>query len=347
MKLNKYKNKIVSLTLKNGNIINGRIRKFGSTYTVAGSTISPADVTSIIVKGTTGNKAKKIKSTRICTHIYKETFQRNDGTCYDSYRIQYANNSLNLIKRFKTLEDAQNYKCLCEQYSHKQRFVKEDMKHGNALGNDLLDYPENILNDMGVLPESYENYYTEIIPSFDKNFETVCERIRLSEREIEIINGFYKNQILLSDLGKNLNITRERVRQIKDKTIAKLSHKGVIKTFLVSSDKYALISMEEREEMKKELLAKMTYELALEIVNNHNEELFTNSKDMDITELDLSVRSYNCLKRAGIDCVSKLCNMNYEKVLKIRNLGKKSLKEIKEKLAELGLSFKEQEEQYL
>ncbi|MBO4682833.1 MAG: DNA-directed RNA polymerase subunit alpha, partial [Bacilli bacterium] len=60
-----------------------------------------------------------------------------------------------------------------------------------------------------------------------------------------------------------------------------------------------------------------------------------------IEELDLSVRSYNCLKRANISSVLELCEKTEDEMMKVKNLGKKSLKEIKEKLAEQGLSFKD------
>ena len=62
--------------------------------------------------------------------------------------------------------------------------------------------------------------------------------------------------------------------------------------------------------------------------------------DMSIDELELSVRSYNCLKRAGIQTVQDLASKSEDDMIKVRNLGKKSLKEVKEKLIELGLGFK-------
>ncbi|HHY36870.1 MAG TPA: DNA-directed RNA polymerase subunit alpha [Firmicutes bacterium] len=66
--------------------------------------------------------------------------------------------------------------------------------------------------------------------------------------------------------------------------------------------------------------------------------------EMAIEELDLSVRAYNCLKRAGINCVGELIQKTEEDMLKVRNLGKKSLEEVQQKLASLGLSLKEKEE---
>ncbi|MEJ9210814.1 DNA-directed RNA polymerase subunit alpha [Bacillus smithii] len=62
--------------------------------------------------------------------------------------------------------------------------------------------------------------------------------------------------------------------------------------------------------------------------------------EMTIEELDLSVRSYNCLKRAGINTVQELANKTEEDMMKVRNLGRKSLEEVKAKLNELGLSLR-------
>lgn len=64
---------------------------------------------------------------------------------------------------------------------------------------------------------------------------------------------------------------------------------------------------------------------------------------MMIEDLDLSVRSYNCLKRAGIQTVEELTQKTEDEMSKVRNLGKKSLKEVSDKLADLGLSFKGQQ----
>lgn len=66
--------------------------------------------------------------------------------------------------------------------------------------------------------------------------------------------------------------------------------------------------------------------------------------EMTIEELDLSVRSYNCLKRAGINTVEELTRKTEEDMMKVRNLGKKSLQEVKEKLAALNLSLRSSDE---
>lgn len=85
-------------------------------------------------------------------------------------------------------------------------------------------------------------------------------------------------------------------------------------------------------------------EESLEEVDNHEEEVSnepvnTASQRM-IEDLELSVRSYNCLKRAGITTVEELTQKTEEEMIHVRNLGKKSLNEVKEKIYALGLSFK-------
>ena len=66
--------------------------------------------------------------------------------------------------------------------------------------------------------------------------------------------------------------------------------------------------------------------------------------EMSIDELELSVRSHNCLKRAGINTVEELCNRTPDDMMKVRNLGRKSLEEVLAKLKELGLSLNQSED---
>lgn len=78
----------------------------------------------------------------------------------------------------------------------------------------------------------------------------------------------------------------------------------------------------------------------MEVMSEAQSDTTNKVLDMTIEELDLSVRSYNCLKRAGIKTVQDLAAKSEDDMIKVRNLGKKSLKEVKEKLVELGLGFK-------
>ena len=89
----------------------------------------------------------------------------------------------------------------------------------------------------------------------------------------------------------------------------------------MSDEAKSIDIMVEREETKKEKVLEMTIE-----------------------ELDMSVRSFNCLKRAGIDTVEDLTNRTEEDMIKVRNLGKKSLEEVIQKLRSLGLDLKKEED---
>ena len=83
-----------------------------------------------------------------------------------------------------------------------------------------------------------------------------------------------------------------------------------------------------------------TAEVMVEKEDNEKEKVL----EMNIDELELSVRSYNCLKRAGINTVEELCNRTSEDMMKVRNLGRKSLEEVLAKLKELGLELNPSEE---
>ena len=82
----------------------------------------------------------------------------------------------------------------------------------------------------------------------------------------------------------------------------------------------------------------------VEIMVEKEEEAKDRILEMTIEELDLSVRSYNCLKRAGINTVEELTKKTEEDMMKVRNLGRKSLEEVQQKMAALGLSMRSSRE---
>ena len=77
-------------------------------------------------------------------------------------------------------------------------------------------------------------------------------------------------------------------------------------------------------------------------VSSVSAEAESNIEDMKIEELDFTVRSYNCLKKAGVNTISDLTSMTYVELLKIKNLGRKSLNEIIDKMKELGYDLSEE-----
>ena len=83
-----------------------------------------------------------------------------------------------------------------------------------------------------------------------------------------------------------------------------------------------------------------TAEIMIEQDTDEHEKVL----EMTIDELELSVRSYNCLKRAGINTVEELCSKTSDDMMKVRNLGRKSLEEVLAKLKELGLQLSPNED---
>ena len=71
-----------------------------------------------------------------------------------------------------------------------------------------------------------------------------------------------------------------------------------------------------------------------------DEEQYVNSREILVNELELKIRSHNCLKRAGINTIDDLCSKTPEDMMKVRNLGRRSLEEILYKMKELGLSLR-------
>lgn len=101
---------------------------------------------------------------------------------------------------------------------------------------------------------------------------------------------------------------------------------------------------EEVEEVEEELDFPSQQNTNAQPAPENDEQRILNTT---IEDLDLSVRSFNCLKRAGIGIVGDLVNRSEEDMMKVRNLGRKSLEEVKKKLEEYGLSFKTDESGYM
>ena len=82
----------------------------------------------------------------------------------------------------------------------------------------------------------------------------------------------------------------------------------------------------------------------LDVMKDRDEVVKAQVLEMTIEELDMSVRAFNCLKRAGINTVEDLINRSEEDMIKVRNLGKKSLEEVIQKLQSLGFELKKEED---
>lgn len=141
--------------------------------------------------------------------------------------------------------------------------------------------------------------------NFEENLNEVL--LTLKEREQKILNELYRNNLTSEECGKIFGVTRERIRQIQREALRKLKHPSRQKCI-----KYG----------------KLAYD-------------YSNMKSELIAEMELSVRSYNCLRRGGIKKIEDLEGLTCEDLMKIRNLGRKSMMEIIEKAAEYGIEIKQ------
>lgn len=140
----------------------------------------------------------------------------------------------------------------------------------------------------------------------------------------------------------NYNVENTRVGQVTDfdKLTLEVWTNGTIRADEATS--LAAKIMSEHLSLFVNLTAHLN---DLEIMVEKEEDEKEKVLEMTIEELDLSVRSYNCLKRAGINTVQELIQKTEEDMMKVRNLGKKSLEEVNNKLAALNLSLKTKDDE--
>ena len=195
-----------------------------------------------------------------------------------------------------------------------------------------LEYPYNLIEDLELEP-------CECFEHFNERLEFLLTKLVITDREEKIIRLYYIDGKTFEEIGKEFGTTRERIKQIHAKAIEKL--KLFKKYFYVGK----WCSMEElaKEEYQKYLETQKsfrTYESAKQYILQYESGTFLPLKEQKIENLDLTMRSYNCLKRAGIRTIGDLLNFSYYDLIKIRNLGRKSMKEILDTIHDLGLKFR-------
>ena len=180
-----------------------------------------------------------------------------------------------------------------------------------------------------------------------KNWDVAVNKI-LQPREIYILKERYESKKTLETIGKELGVSRERVRQIEFKAIRKLKSPQAINIIflndfqneidrkVIEKQKLLLDISEEVEDLK---------ELFVTLLNLGGYQIKLQKKeakvlDQPISDLGLSIRAYNCLRRSRIDTIRELTNKTELDLMRVRNMGRKSLMEIKTKLEDLGLSLK-------
>ena len=151
----------------------------------------------------------------------------------------------------------------------------------------------------------------------------------------------YKRQIYTPVLKVNYTVENTRVGQITD--YDKLTLEVWTNGTISAKEAVSLGAKILNEHLNLFVdLSDEAYDAEIMVVKDDNGK--EKVLEMTIEELDLSVRSFNCLKRAGINTVEDLINKSEEDMMKVRNLGRKSLDEVVAKLESLGFDLRKDEE---
>jgi predicted DNA-binding protein YlxM (UPF0122 family) len=149
---------------------------------------------------------------------------------------------------------------------------------------------------------------------------------KLNEREQTIIQLRYEEDYTLGDIAKMQNVSRERIRQVERNAIRKFQSTDLRNAFY-----YGIDYINNMEKMRNNILNQRKSELKK---NFSNEGL----SSIAIRDLGLSVRAFNSLYRAGFRTVQDIAdNASFEKLSKVRNLGKKSIEELSSRVACYGI----------
>lgn len=171
----------------------------------------------------------------------------------------------------------------------------------------------------------------------------------LTEREQGVLLLRFQQKKTLAQCGKECNVSQERIRQIEAKAIRKLRHPSRLKMMkaIPPSELQELWADYTKLQSEHEWLKK-----AFESITAQKAEPSTVTAmveqaavlDTPLENLDLSVRSYNCLRRAGKSTLGDLSKMTEDEMKRVRNLGARSLMEVVAKLKEHGFELKVEEE---
>lgn len=201
----------------------------------------------------------------------------------------------------------------------------------------LIDiYPFNLSRDIFDSEEEARKVY---IPGISAALAT------LTEREQGVLMCRFQRKLTLEQTAKEYGITRERIRQIQAKALRKLRHpsranmlKAVPLTELQAEHAEYYKLQNDYEWLKKAFETITAQKAEPGVIIPMAQQ--ASALEKKIEELDLSVRPYNCLKRAGKGTIRDIAEMHKSELSQVRNLGRKSYEEVIEKLKYYGIELK-------
>lgn len=202
------------------------------------------------------------------------------------------------------------------------------------------EYPENLLSQVFVngLP-------TELPDDVALVLEYIIQKT-LTEREGRVLDMRYKRYMTMAAIGEEYGLRAERIRQIEAKAVRKLRHPSRSRYILMGMEGYINYlrdtAVDERlREYKKEIIS-LEKKIA-ELTDTEYEEEKNELENAPLAELDLSVRTFNILYRAGYSTVKELLDADAEKIVSLPNLGLKNFSDLIDVLSEKGFGWKSAE----
>lgn len=248
----------------------------------------------------------------------KPHIRSSEGVRGNKYYVTVMSNGGVFNKMYDTLEEA-------------EKAVFEIKSHGKVQGFEYpFDFIDALFGDDATINITY------IEEHFDENVVELLKTI--TEREARIIKARFIDGYTLEAVGMQEGVTRDRIRQIEQKALRKLRHPSRLaimrygKENLKLQDDIDKLNIELKE-IKNALINAIKHPETIELTE---EEVKLSQLSQKIEELDFSVRTFHCLKRQGIETLSQLVQLKPDDLLRMRNLGKKSLREIINKLNDMG-----------
>lgn len=202
------------------------------------------------------------------------------------------------------------------------------------------EYPKNLLSQVFVngLP-------TELPDDVALVLEYIIKKT-LTEREGRVLDMRYKRYMTMAAIGEEYGLRAERIRQIEAKAVRKLRHPSRSRYILMGMEGYINYlrdtAVDERlREYKKEIIS-LEKKIA-ELTDTEYEEEKNELENAPLAELDLSVRTFNILYRAGYSTVKELLDADAEKIVSLPNLGLKNFSDLIDVLSEKGFGWKSAE----
>lgn len=202
------------------------------------------------------------------------------------------------------------------------------------------NYPINLLDELA------GGIWTHELPAdFAGSLEYVLAGF--SERDRRIIYARFRDLKTFEEIAENENDSRERVRQILAAIIKKLNHPIRLDYLIYGVKGMEAVAVQKSVISRLEAALRGICEIAEKLGNAPVDDIKAVAEicesaitEKRIDELDLSVRCYNCLKRANYDTLGDVCSRTREEIFRIRNLGQKAFEELVEVVHRYGMKFK-------